>query len=157
MVATERETVKRTLRLSDDVYEWATAEARARGLTIGAFVEATLEAARTQQATGVVQQQAAGALEQAIQAGIGSGFVTLVQQLGAVFDLLTLEAVRARMTGEEHLAYMYDSSDLECPHCGKPYVQAQPGPAFAAQRSQVIMQKARAALAAGGVPRIRPW
>ena len=147
----------RNLILSDEIVTWLKTRAQARGSTMSAEAEAVLQEARARDAGQVVEEQASGALEQAIQAGIGSGFQTLVQHLGTVFDLLTLEAVRARMTGEEHLAYMYDSSDLECPHCGKPYVQAQPGPAFAAQRSQVILQKARAALAAGAVPRIRPW
>src|SRR5437667_423945 len=101
-------TTKRTLILPDELYEWVGTAAKARGQTNSEFVGAVPEAARTKEAEGVVQQQAAGALEGAISAGLRDGFDLLVQQLGPIFDLLTLEAVRARMMTEEHLAYHYD-------------------------------------------------
>ena len=86
-----------------------------------------------------------------------ANFAELTGQLTPLVEALTLETVRGRMTAEEHLAYAYDGDNIVCPHCKKPYRSAQTAATFAGQRSAAILQKAKEALAAGRMPRLRTW
>lgn len=150
-------TTQRNMRIEDEPYKWAKAEAETRGIAIGDFIQELIEGARASVAATETQAAGAPVLQEAVAAAMGRNVEQLVGQLTPVIEALTLEAVRGRMTGEEILAYQYDGDNLVCPHCKKPYRSLQAAATFAGQRSAAILQKAKEALAAGRMPRLRAW
>jgi len=150
-------TKPRTIRIDDEPYEWARAEAEARGTPIGDFIQALIEGARAAEASTATAKAGAPVLQEAVADAMRANFAEMTGQLTPLVEALTLETVRGRMTAEEHLAYAYDSDNIVCPHCKKPYASAQSAASFVQQRSTAIMQKAKEALAAGRMPRLRTW
>ncbi len=150
-------TKQRNIRIEDEPYEWAKAEAETRGVAIGDFIQELIEGARAGAAATETQTAGAPVLREAVDEAMRVNVEKLVGHLQPLMDALMLETVRGRMTAEEILAYQYDGDTLTCPSCHKPYAALQSGARFVDQRSAAILQKVRAALAAGRVPKVRAW
>ncbi len=150
-------TKQRNIRIEDEPYEWAKAEAETRGVAIGDFIQGLIEGARATEASTATATAGAPVLQEAVTAAMGRNVDQLMGQLTPLVEALTLETVRGRMTTEEILAYQYDGDNLTCPYCHKPYAAVRSGATFAGQRSVAILQKAKEALAAGRVPKVRAW
>lgn len=127
------------------------------GGTISDFIQTLIEEARAAEASTETAKAGAPVLQEAVAAALRANVAALTDQLTPVVEALTLETVRGRMTAEEILAYQYDGDNLICPHCKKPYRAVQAAATFAGQRSAAILQKAKEALAAGRMPRMRAW
>ena len=148
---------QRGIRLEDEPYDWAKAQAEARGQAVGDFIQALIEGARAADASTETAKAGAPVLQEAVADAMRANFTELTGQLTPLVEALTLETVRGRMTAEEHLAYAYDGDNIVCPHCTTPYRSVQTAATFAGQRSAAILQKAKEALAAGRMPRLRTW
>jgi len=156
----EEETVAKqqhSIRVDDEPYEWAVAEAKARGASVSDFIQTLIEGARAAEASTATATAGAPVLQEAVADAMRANVAALTGQLTPLVEALTLETVRGRMTAEEILAYQYDGDNLICPSCKKPYRALQAASSFAGQRSTAILQKAKEALAAGRMPRLRAW
>lgn len=148
----------RTLRMDEDPFQWLKQQAGARGLKgIGEMIELLVADARAEEAATKTQDTSAPVLQRAVDEAMGRHVERLAGLVEGLSEATLMEATRARMTTEEHLAYHYDGDVLVCPHCQKAYQPAQGGASFARQRSGAIADKARAALAAGRTPTLKEW
>lgn len=148
----------RSLLIPDVHWAWLESEAQVRGLSSRQeLVTALIEEAQAREATGQKPETGAPALQEMLVAEGQHIVAQVTESLSPVLEGLTLEAVQARMLATEQISYLYDKDQLVCPYCRKRYMDYQGAVTFAQERAQVVLQKAKDALAAGRVPRIRLW
>lgn len=150
-------TPARSIRMADEHYEWLKETAATRGVDMGALIGDLIAGEQARQAGDETTSRAAPVVRQAVDVAMGARIDGLLDRIQPALDLILLEVVRGRMTAEDVLCLTYDSTNIACPWCGKPYAPQQTGPSYTEQRAAYIRDKARDILAAGATPTVRGW